>query len=110
MTFSENTKEKVNCLYQEIGDDYICIGDDSGISIDALDGFPGAYTARWVNADEYNSALVNVNKISKNNNINFNMYDTTTKSEREVSFEIIDAILSDMRRVYIEELDKIFTF
>ena len=62
------------------------------------------------NVDEYNSALVNVNKISKNNNINFNMYDTTTKSEREVSFEIIDAILSDMRRVYIEELDKIFTF
>ena len=38
------------------------------------------------------------------------MYDTTTKSEREVSFEIIDTILSDMRRVYIEELDKIFTF
>ena len=38
------------------------------------------------------------------------MYDTTMKSEREVSFEIIDAILSDMRRVYIEELDKIFTF
>ena len=62
------------------------------------------------NVDEYNSALVNINKISKNNNINFNMYDTTTKSEREVSFEIIDAILSDMRRVYIEELDKIFTF
>lgn len=62
------------------------------------------------NVDEYNSALVNVNKISKNNNINFNMYDTTVKSEREVSFEIIDAILSDMRRVYIEELDKIFTF
>lgn len=62
------------------------------------------------NVDEYNSALVNINKISKNNNINFNMYDTTMKSEREVSFEIIDTILSDMRRVYIEELDKIFTF
>ena len=62
------------------------------------------------NVDEYNSALVNINKISKNNNINFNMYDTTTKSERDVSFEIIDTILSDMRRVYIEELDKIFTF
>jgi len=38
------------------------------------------------------------------------MYDTTMKSEREVSFEIIDTILSDMRRVYVEELDKIFTF
>ena len=62
------------------------------------------------NVDEYNSALVNINKISNNNNINFNMYDTTTKSERDVSFEIIDTILSDMRRVYIEELDKIFTF
>lgn len=41
MTFSENAREKVNCLYQEIGGDYICIGDDSGISINALDGFPG---------------------------------------------------------------------
>lgn len=39
MTFSENAREKVNCLYQEIGDDYTCIGDDSGISIDALDDF-----------------------------------------------------------------------
>ena len=29
MTFSENTKEKVNCLYQEIGEEYICIGDDN---------------------------------------------------------------------------------
>lgn len=58
MTFSENEREKVNCLYQEIGD-------DSGISIEALDGFSG---------------------------------------------EIIDTILSDRRRVYIEELDKIFTF
>ena len=53
MTFSENTKEKVNCLYREIGDEYICIGDDSGISIDALDGFPGVHTARWMNADDH---------------------------------------------------------
>ena len=53
MTFSENTKEKVNCLYQEIGEEYICIGDDSGISIDALDGFPGVHTARWMNADDH---------------------------------------------------------
>lgn len=59
---------------------------------------------------EYNDALINVSKISKNNNINFNMYDTTMKSEREVSFEIIDTILSDMRRIYIEELDNVFTF
>ncbi len=52
-TFKENALEKTRCLYNLVGDEYICIGDDSGISIDALDGFPGVHTARWMDADDH---------------------------------------------------------
>lgn len=52
-TFKENALEKVRDLYNEVGDKYICIGDDSGISIDILNGFPGVYTARWMDASDH---------------------------------------------------------
>ena len=45
-TFKDNALEKVRDLYNQVGEDYIFIADDSGISIDALNGFPGVHTAR----------------------------------------------------------------
>ena len=47
-TFSANALEKVRCLYNEVGDEYICMADDSGLEIDYLNGFPGVKTARWM--------------------------------------------------------------
>lgn len=61
-TFKENALEKTRCLYNLVGDEYICIGDDSGISIDALDGFPGVHTARWMDADDHTK---NINLLKK---------------------------------------------
>ena len=58
----ENALEKTRCLYNLVGDEYICIGDDSGISIDALDGFPGVHTARWMDADDHTK---NINLLKK---------------------------------------------
>ena len=52
-TFKDNALEKVRGLYSQVGEDYVCIADDSGISIDALDGFPGVHTARWMDADDH---------------------------------------------------------
>ena len=52
-TFRDNALEKVRDLYEQVGKEYICIADDSGISIDALDGFPGVRTARWMDADDH---------------------------------------------------------
>ena len=49
-TYKDNALEKVRDLYEQVGEEYICIADDSGISIDILDGFPGVHTARWLDA------------------------------------------------------------
>lgn len=52
-TFKDNALEKVRDLYDQVGKDYVCIADDSGISIDILNGFPGVHTARWMDADDH---------------------------------------------------------
>lgn len=92
MTFSENAREKVNCLYQEIGDDYICIGDDSGISIDVLDGFPGVHTARWMNADDH---MKNLELLKRLENV--------LKNRRQCHYTTVIAIKG-------KEIDKIFEY
>ena len=92
MTFSENAREKVNCLYQEIGDDYTCIADDSGISIDALDGFPGVHTARWMNADDH---MKNLELLKRLENV--------PKNKRQCHYTMVIAIKG-------KEIDKIFEY
>lgn len=57
---------------------------------------------------EYNNSLINMKELSSKFNINFHMFDTTNKSEREISFQVLDVILSDMRKRYIDILSKEF--
>lgn len=64
-TYKDNALEKVRGLYEQVGEDYICIADDSGISIDALDGFPGVHTARWLDADDHTKNLHLLDKVKK---------------------------------------------
>ena len=56
-THKDNALEKVRGLYKQVGDNYICIADDSWIAIDALYGFPGVHTARWMDADDHTKNL-----------------------------------------------------
>ncbi len=47
-TFKENALIKARAVYAALGDaDAIVVADDSGISVDALDGAPGIYSARY---------------------------------------------------------------
>ena len=62
-TFQDNALEKVRTLYDQVGDAYTCIADDSGLSIDSLDGFPGVHTARWVDADDHTKNLMLLEKL-----------------------------------------------
>ncbi|MBR3144060.1 non-canonical purine NTP pyrophosphatase [Candidatus Saccharibacteria bacterium] len=62
-TFEGNALEKVRGLYEQVGSGYICIADDSGLSIDALDGFPGVFTARWMDADDHTKNLELIKKV-----------------------------------------------
>ncbi|NGM64712.1 non-canonical purine NTP diphosphatase [Sphingobacterium sp. SGR-19] len=45
VTFEENAKQKTDYLFHKYGLD--CFGDDSGLEIDALNGEPGVYSARY---------------------------------------------------------------
>jgi len=46
-TFSANALIKARTIYEKLGDDYLVISDDSGISLPVLDGAPGIYSARY---------------------------------------------------------------
>lgn len=47
-TFKENALIKARAVYKALNDeDVVVIADDSGISVDVLDGAPGIYSARY---------------------------------------------------------------
>lgn len=56
-TFSKNAIQKVTELVKQLDDNIICMADDSGLSIDALGGFPGIHTQRWMDADDHTKNL-----------------------------------------------------
>ncbi len=49
-TFAENAAIKARALYEQTG--IPTIADDSGLCVDALNGFPGVYTARYAESAE----------------------------------------------------------
>lgn len=57
------------------------------------------------NVNEYNTSLLNMRELSISNGMNFYLFDTTNKSQREISFEVIDAILSSMRDRYLSRVN-----
>ncbi len=46
-TFEHNAFSKTSTLLSLVPSDYWCLGDDSGLSVDALHGAPGVRSARW---------------------------------------------------------------
>ena len=58
-TFRENASLKSNYIYEKYGID--CFGDDSGLSIDALHGEPGVYSARY--AGKHGDHEANMDKV-----------------------------------------------
>ena len=61
-TFKENALIKARAVYAKLGSsDDIVLSDDSGISVDALDGAPGIYSARY--AGENANAKDNLEKL-----------------------------------------------
>jgi len=58
------------------------------------------------NINEYNKSLLNTKELANIENINFNLFDTTNKSIREISLEVTDIIIDNMRKKYIEQIQK----
>ncbi len=51
-TFQENSLIKARCIHLKAQDKYV-IADDSGLEVHALDGFPGIYSARFMEGQPY---------------------------------------------------------
>ena len=58
-TFAENARIKALAAMRESG--YPAVGDDSGLVVDALDGEPGVFSARW--AGEHGNDDANNDKL-----------------------------------------------
>ena len=50
-TFAANALIKARTIYEKLGEAYLVIADDSGISLPILDGAPGIYSARYAGED-----------------------------------------------------------
>lgn len=46
-TFAANALIKARTIYEKLGEEYLVISDDSGISVPILGGVPGIYSARY---------------------------------------------------------------
>jgi XTP/dITP diphosphohydrolase len=60
-TFAANALIKARTIYKKLGEEYMVISDDSGISLPILDGAPGIYSARF--AGEGVTDKDNLNKL-----------------------------------------------
>ncbi len=60
------------------------------------------------NIYEYNRSLLNMEKLSKKEKINFKLFDTTNKNQRQISFEVADYILEDMKKNLLIKIKKEF--
>lgn len=58
-TFKENASIKTNYIYQNYN--FNCFGDDSGLEIEALNGEPGVYSARY--AGKHGDHEANMNRV-----------------------------------------------
>ena len=59
ITLEENAKIKVDYIKNKYG--YDCFADDSGLEVDALDGAPGVYSARYAGSEKNNEK--NIEKV-----------------------------------------------
>lgn len=110
-----NAREKAIQAAKQTG--YMCLGDDSGVYITALDYFPGAHSRRWsfdeVDDSSRNKAILEMMKDEEDRSVYLisrfslvdedgnEIYKTCVKNEFNVTYEIIgnngfgyDAILS----------------
>ena len=77
-TFAGNALQKAQYVKQHYG--YDCFADDSGLEVDALDGAPGVYSARYSGG----GSEANMDKL---------LLHLTGKSERSAQFRTVIALL-----------------
>jgi XTP/dITP diphosphohydrolase len=88
-TLEENASQKAWYIYNKFKTD--CFADDTGLEVDALNGAPGVFSARY--AGEHKSSIDNINKLLKdlktvsNKNAQFRTVISLVLNGEELQFE-----------------------
>jgi XTP/dITP diphosphohydrolase len=88
-TFSENASIKSYYIYQKYNLD--CFGDDSGLEIDALNGEPGVYSARY--AGGHGNHAANMDKV---------LAKMKNESNRKARFRTVISLIWDAKEYFFE--------
>ena len=78
-TIEGNAMLKANYITEKYG--YNCFADDSGLEVDALNGAPGVYSARYAGGQKNNDD--NINKL---------LFELSNKSNRKANFKTVIAL------------------
>lgn len=88
-TLEENARIKANYVKEKYG--FNCFSDDTGLEVDALDGAPGVYTARYAgepsNSDNNMNKLLHALKDEKNRKAQFKTAIALVISKESFIFE-----------------------
>jgi len=88
-TLEGNALLKANYIYEKYG--YDCFADDTGLEVEALNGEPGVYSARY--AGEANDANANMQKLLRNLGAN---------SNRKACFRTVIVLILEGKSTYFE--------
>lgn len=87
-TLEENAIIKANALKEKLSDEYMVIADDSGLFVDALNGEPGVYSARY--AGDQHSDADNNEKLLRN-------LKNVKREDRTAEFISVIALVEDKK-------------
>lgn len=99
-TFSENALIKSEAIYNSIKENnlvqspYVVLADDSGIAVEALNGMPGIYSARYASVDGKDSDdRENVRKLLED-------IKDVPAEKRDASFACVISVITDTGKVF----------
>lgn len=92
-TIEGNALQKAKYIFDNYG--YNCFSDDTGLEIEALNGAPGVYSARY--ADEQKSAKDNMEKV---------LSELKDKTSRKAQFKTVIALIIDGKEKTFEGIVK----
>ena len=90
-TLEGNAEQKARYVYEKFG--YSCFADDTGLEINALDGKPGVYSARY--AGESKDSMLNMKKVLK---------EMKNERNRSARFRTVIALIISGETIFFEGL------
>jgi XTP/dITP diphosphohydrolase len=90
-TIEENSMDKAVYVFEKFGKN--CFADDTGLEIEALDGRPGVYSARYAGDEK-----------DMNKNIDKVLYELKDQSNRNARFKTVISLILDGEKYQFEGL------